>query len=145
VMRAARVELAGGQIEFRTEVGRIALVTDGTPASVAAPLLPTDGTIEAWANESWCCLVGSRSPDVIVAIPGESRIVNVGQLNRLDLEDAYDPSGLHRVDFRPLETGDLLVVYEFGVARISPDAGIVWQRVHRDLTARLESTDDDRV
>lgn len=145
ILRTPRVELAGGQIEFLTDVGQIALVTDATRASVDASRLLSDRMVAAWSNENWCCLVGFRASEVIVAVPSEGRIENAGQLDRLDLEDAYDPGGLHRVEFKPLEQDDVLLIHEFGAARISPTAGIVWQRTHRDLTARLERIDEDRA
>jgi hypothetical protein len=145
VARTPRVELAGAELEFLTGTGEIALLFHGARASVEAPMLLTDGIVEAWADDDWLCLIGVRSPEVIVAVPRERRIESVGQLERLDLGGAYDPGGLHRVEFNPLEGGDLLIIHEFGAARISPTDGLVWRRAHHDLTAHLEGVRSDRV
>jgi hypothetical protein len=145
IARTPHVELAGAEFEFMTSVGEIALLSRGARASVEAPLLLADGIVEAWADDDWCCLIGLRAQEIIVAVPGDGRIERVGQLERLDLGDAYDPGGLHRVDFNRLEGGDLLIVHEFGAARISPTDGLVWQRAHRDLTAHLEGVHSDRA
>jgi hypothetical protein len=44
-----------------------------------------------------------------------------------------------------LSGDDVLVEYEFGVVRVSGERGLVWQRTHDDITARVSEIGDDVV
>lgn len=143
--RTPHVHLAGAEVDFVTAERQIVLTYRGTQMTVEAPRLLEDRIVEAWTNDEWFCLVGSRAPEIVVGVPSQGHIDVVGELERLDLGDAYDPGGLHRVQFEPLEGGDLLVVHEFGAARVSPTRRLVWQQAHRDLTAQVERVRRDRV
>jgi hypothetical protein len=143
--RTPHVDLAGADVDFAAAEGQILLTYRGRQTTAAAPRLLEDRMVEAWADDVWFCLVGSRAPEIVVGVPSQGQIDTIAEVERLDLGDAYDPGGLHRVQFEPLEGGDLLVVHEFGAARVSPNQRLVWQRAHRDLTAHVTRIHRDRV
>jgi hypothetical protein len=66
-------------------------------------------------------------------------------LDRLDLRGKYDPGGLHRIEFQPLPDGDLLILHEVGLARVTPEGELLWQSVHDQLSARLEHLDQAAI
>lgn len=135
---------ASGRVEV-SPPETVSVVNDnGVGSSIAAPGLRGSGWLEVWCDAGWCCLVGLKDTRVIVAAPGEGRIEIMGELDRLDVGDRYDPGGLEFVEFSALAGGDVLVVYEQGVARVSP-AGMVWQRAHYDLSARVFELTPDVV
>lgn len=110
------------------------------------PGLGRSNWVEAWVGKDWLCLVGLEGPEVVVVRSSPAPTVAVaGELDRLDLSESYDPGGLHRVSFYPLQDPDsLLIEYEFGVARLDASAcRLVWHRVHGDLTCRIERVDQE--
>ncbi len=88
-------------------------------------------------------LSGRKSKALWGVWPAIGKLSEVARLSRLDLSGHYDPGGLHRVDFQELHGGDLLVVYEMGLARIDPNGSLCWQQVHDQLTARLDRLDGE--
>jgi hypothetical protein len=69
----------------------------------------------------------------------------VGELERLDFRGGIDPGGFHWVEYHELPGGDVLIVFEVGLARINSAGRLLWQRVHDDITARLQRIDPDAV
>jgi hypothetical protein len=130
--RAVRVE-PDGDVSFADRHGRRVNVDLSSSTHVAL-----------WSAPGWCCLVGIRGRDVVVIRPSEDDLHIAGQLDRLDLRGGYDPGGLHRIEMREVNGGDVLVVHEVGVARVS-SAGILWQRRHEDITARVTDVVDGVV
>ncbi len=142
----ARVEAAGGVVELPAP-GIVAVAGPGGQGSLTVPGLETSDSVEVWCGEGWCVVVGLQHPAVVVARPAEGEVAVSGELERLDLSGGYDPGGLERVEFHELPGGDVLVVHELGLARVSPPpaSAIRWQRTHDDLTARVERIDDQAV
>jgi hypothetical protein len=61
----------------------------------------------------------------------------LGCLARLDLP-GYDPGGLYRVLMHPLDGDRLLVETEVGFSLVDLTQGVMWSRIHDDLTARVD-------
>ena len=112
---------------------------------LAVPGLERSDSVEVWCGAGWCLLVGLQHPTVVAARPAEGAVVALGEIERHDLGDGSDPGGLERVEFHDLPGGDVLVVTELSVARMSPAPAIVWVRTHDDLTARVERIDEGGV
>jgi len=98
--------------------------------------------VELWSGDACAYLVGLEGRAVWFAVPSEGRLAQVLELDRLDLRGGYDPGGLHRVEFHVLPDGDLLIVHEFGLARLGRDGCACWQAAHGDITARFDRTAD---
>jgi hypothetical protein len=131
-----QVDLAGGRLEVDPGKGEIRFSLGAGDLAVPAPRVAADPTLYAWTNGEWFAVVGSAAPDLVIGVPEEHRMQIVGQLDRLDFEGGYDPGGLYRVTFVEVEENDVLVLHEFGAARLSRDRGLIWQRTHRDVMAR---------
>jgi hypothetical protein len=114
----------------------------GAEQTVVAPDLALSNQVELWCRSGRAYLVGLKAKAVWFTIPSQGVLTEVLQLDRLDLRGHYDPGGLHRVGFRELQDGDLLIVHELGLARVGPDGSVQWQQVHDDLTARLDRLDE---
>lgn len=137
----ATVACAGGQLRFE-EDGRVALIgPEGRETSVSVPEHKLSNFIELWCGPGWACFVGSKSRSLWCVWPASGTLACVGELERLDLRGRYDPGGLHRVEFHELPGGDLLVVYEFGLARLTAAGRLCWQQVHEQLTAHLDGVE----
>lgn len=122
--------------------GRITVSSaDGAKQTAMSPDLALSNQVELWCRGGHAYLVGLKAKAVWFTIPSRGVLTAVLQLDRLDLRGHYDPGGLHRVEFRELQDGDLLIVHEFGLARVGPDGSVRWQQVHDDLTARLNRLD----
>jgi hypothetical protein len=108
--------------------------------------LPTQikRTAVVWPNNGWACFIGHDGETGVYAVlPSDMRITLVGAVERLDLTGHYDPGGLHHVNF--VDVGnDVLLVHEFGVARVARD-GIVWSQTHGDLSAQLIGELDEHI
>jgi hypothetical protein len=139
-----KLAAAGGQITV-TPPDAITVSGPGGEASLTVPDLAEGDSVEVWCGDDWCCLVGEKSKALLVARPAAGSLTIAGELERLDFEGGYDPGGMHRVEFYELPGGDVLLVHELGVARVSPDAGVVWQRGHDDITARVDVIESDAV
>lgn len=133
---AALLDVGLGVLEFSPPETVTITSSDGARSSVVVPGLQEGGWLEVWCGEDWCCFVGLQSSSLLVAQPGGGRVVVAVELDRLEMGDHYDPGGLGFVEFHPIFGADVLVVYEHGVARIGRD-GLVWHRVHFDLSARV--------
>jgi hypothetical protein len=140
----ARVEAGGGEIVLSAPDTITVSGPEGS-GSLTLPGLAQSDSLEVWCGEGWCLLVGLQHPTVVAARPTDGEITVLGDVERLDLDGGYDPGGLERVEFHELPGGDLLVVTELSVARVSPAPAIVWQRTHDDLTARVERIDQASV
>ena len=141
-----RVEAGGGEIVLSAP-DTIAVSGPEGSGSLTLPGLERSDSLEVWCGEGWCLLVGLQHPTVVAARPTDGEIAVLGEVERLDLGGGYDPGGLERVEFHELPGGDVLVVTELSVARVSspPIPAIVWHRTHDDLTARIERIDEGGV
>jgi hypothetical protein len=140
----AHVDAAGGEI-IVDPPATLRVVGPGGHSTVVLDGLGRSNYVEVWCSEHWCLLMGARDRNLVLVRPHEGTAEVLGQLDRLDLDDVYDPGGLERVAFHELSDGDVLVEHEVGLARVSPDRGLVWQRVHDDLTARVSQITDEAV
>lgn len=141
----ATVPCAGGILRFDPD-GVVTLIdAEGSECSVVVTGLELSNFVEFWCGESWMCFLGMKSGALWCAWPLSGKIAQISRLDRLDLQDQYDPGGLHRVAFQELPGGDLLIVHEIGLARISPDGTLCWQQVHDQLAAHFERLGDDVV
>jgi len=115
---------------------------DDRQERLVVPGLARSNFVEVWANERWACLIGLRAREIVVC--SESGSVEIaGELARLDLGAGYDPGGLERIEFHEVDDENLLIEYEVGVALVSCTTGLVWQRVHNDVTCRLQHIEDE--
>jgi hypothetical protein len=131
------LQCAGGLLQFDAE-GRVTVSAAGVPqVEKFIPELSLSNCVEVWCGEDLACFVGEKGRTVWCARPSVGQLFKVLDLDRLDLRGAYDPGGLHRVEFQELEDGDLLVVHELGIARIGRDGSPCWQQVHDQLTAHF--------
>jgi hypothetical protein len=80
-----------------------------------------------------------------VVRPRLGEVIVLGPIERLDLGGSYDPGGLERVEFLELDDGDLLVIHEIGLLRISSNGTLRWQETHDDLGARPAGIDGEVI
>lgn len=131
------LQCGGGTITLEPDGWVTAAGPGGTEASVLVPELARSSAVELWCGEDYAYFVGPKDRSVWFARPAVGYLAKVLELDRLDLRGGYDPGGLHRVEFVEV-ANDLLIVYEFGLARVGPDGNTRWQKAHDDLTARLD-------
>jgi hypothetical protein len=136
------VKADGGLVRFEPP-DLIIAVGPTRESSLRVQGLGRSNWVELWCGQDWCCLIGLKDNTVIVARPAEGRVEAVGELDRLDLTGGYDPGGLERVDFDELPDGDLLLIHELGLARISPSVGLVWQATHDQLGVMFEGIEHE--
>jgi|SRR5215472_9710587 len=133
----------GGGVLALEPDGRItASGTGGAEQTVVVPDLTLSRLVELWCGDAHAYLVGLKGKSVWFAVPSKGLLTEVLELDRLDLRGSYDPGGLHRVEFRELDDGGVLIVHELGLARLGPDGSARWQKAHDDLTARLDRVDE---
>lgn len=118
--------------------GRLTAAGPGAKRTVTVPDFALSDPVEMWCMDSSAYLVGLKGRAVWFAVPSEGVLAEVLELDRLDLRGGYDPGGLHRIEFHELAEGDVLIIYEFGLARLGPDGSARWQAAHDDITARLD-------
>jgi hypothetical protein len=106
--------------------------------SVVSPDLTLSNFVELWCTEGFAYFVGLKGRTLWYANGSTGELASTIELDRLDLRGAYDPGGLHRVEFHELSDGDLLIVYEFGLARLSSDGKARWQQVHDQASSHFE-------
>ena len=138
------IEVGGGHIILRPPA-TIEVVGLAGQTSMTVPCLEASNFVEMWCGDAWCAVIGLKGKSLLIARPALGTLTVVGELNRLDLEGGYDPGGLERIEFHELPDGDLLLIHEFGAARVSPSDGLKWQRAHDDLTARVSEVGDHIV
>lgn len=139
------VPCAGGVLRFDPDSQVTLVSVGGSESRTVVTGLELSNFVEIWCGDDWACFLGLKGKTVWCAWPETGKLAQVSRLNRLDLQNYYDPGGLHRVEFHELTSGDLLIVYELGLARVRPDGTLCWQQVHDQLTAHLEGFDDDFV
>jgi hypothetical protein len=122
--------------------GQLTAVGPRAERTVVVPDLALSNLVELWCGDGRAYLIGLKGRAVWYAVPSEGRLTKILELDRLDLQGSYDPGGLHRVEFHELPDGDLLIVYEFGLARLGRDGSVGWQAAHHDITARLDRIAD---
>ncbi len=145
IRESATVSCAGGRLRFDPD-GHVTLFgVGGFPYSVAVIDLKLSNFVELWCSNNWACFLGLKSRVPWGVWPAIGKLSQVAQLDRLDLQEHYDPGGLHRVEFHELPGGDLLVVHEVGLARINPSGILCWQQVHDQLAAQFDRCDGDVV
>ncbi len=141
----ATVPCASGVLRFEPG-GIVTLVgAGGSECCVLVTELELSNFVEFWCGESWACFLGLKSGALWCAWPLTGKLAQVSRLDRLDLQDQYDPGGLHRVAFQELPGGDLLIIHEVGLARVSSNGNLCWQQVHDQLAAHFDKLGDDAV
>lgn len=142
IQEPVSAECAGGSIHFGPS-GEVTVSAHSVPESKKkAPDLLLSNFVELWCSDDWACFVGERGKTVWFARPSMGVLTKATELDRLDLEDGYDPGGLHNIEFLQLPGGDLLIVYELGLVRIGSDGICRWQQVHDQLSAHINRVVD---
>lgn len=136
------LDCAGGRVRVQTD-GEIVAAGPPGESRLTDEGLSNSGWAAVWCSASWGLVVGEKDPGVIGVWPLVPRVARVAELERLDLEGGIDPGGLHRVRFIEIPDGDVLIVFEFGAARIHPDGSQAWQVVHRNLIAQVTEVSPD--
>lgn len=96
-----------------------------------------------WTDGQRLVLVGLRAQDVVLADPKAELLAVVGQLDRLDLSDIYDPGGFESVRIVDVTSTRLAIIYEVGLAVLDIDSrSLVWQRTHDDVQANFQDIRD---
>ena len=131
------VPCGAGILTF-AEDGRVTVEGPDASATIAIPEIRQGGYVYLWCGKDWACFLVEDGPTVWCAWPQQGRLEKVGDLNRLDLRGKYDPGGLHHVDFQTLPNGDLLILHELGLARLTPQGKLVWQRTHNQFPGSLK-------
>jgi hypothetical protein len=98
-----------------------------------------------WCGKDWACFLTEDGFTVWCAWPTQGRLEKVADLKRLDLRGRYDPGGLHHVDFQALPNGDVLVLHELGLARLTPGGKLLWQRIHDQFPGHLKRLEANAV
>jgi hypothetical protein len=134
----ATVPCGGGTLAFESG-GQVSMSGPaGVPRrSASVPDLALSNYVELWCGGEYAYFAGLEGRAVWFARPDTGELAEILELDRLDLSGHYDPGGLHDVGFRELPDGDVLIVYELGVARVRPDGTVCWHRSHDDLTAHV--------
>jgi hypothetical protein len=88
--------------------------------------------IQVWCGDGWLCVIGLKDSEVWWASWPPLTFRVLGQVERLDL--GYDPGGMHSIEWDGLDDG-VLLVWEFGLARITTSGSILWQRRHDEYRA----------
>ena len=136
------VQCGDGVLTFEPD-GRVKVSGPrGVEQSVSAPDLALSNFVEFWCGGGHAYFAGLEGRTVWFARPSEGQLTQVLKPDRLDLRDSYDPGGLHRIEFHELPDGDLLIVYELGLARLGPDGKARWQGVHDQLSAHFDRIAD---
>lgn len=92
-----------------------------------------------WTDGQQLVLVGLRATEVVLADPRAELLAVVGELERLDLSDTYDPGGLESVRIVDVTPTRLAVIYEVGLALLDLDCrSLLWQRTHDDVQASFQ-------
>lgn len=142
IRSAVSVECGSGALTLEPD-GRVTVSSPGGAERTAlVPDLALSNWVDLWCGEDHAYFIGLEGREVWFAMPSAGLLAKVMELERLDLRGSYDPGGLHRIEFHELAGGDLLIVHEFGLARVGPDGSARWQAVHDDLTARLDRIAD---
>lgn len=96
-----------------------------------------------WTDGQRLVLVGLRARDVVLADPSAELLAVVGELERLDLSDTYDPGGLESVRIVDVTSSRLAIIYEVGLALLDLDSrSLVWQRTHDDVQSSFQGIRD---
>ena len=131
------VPCAAGTLTF-AEDGQVTAEGPDASATIAIPELRKGDYVYLWCGKDWSCFLTEDGPTVWCGWPKQGRLEKVADLNRLDLGGKYDPGGLHQVDFQTLPNGDLLILHELGLARLTPRGKLVWQRTHNQFPGHLK-------
>lgn len=124
--------------------GQIALATP-SGESIRAELVGLRRSDYAvyWTDGQRLVLVGLRARDVVLADPRAELLAVVGELDRLDLSDTYDPGGLESIRIVDVTPTRLAIIYEVGLALLDLDSrSLVWQRTHDDVQASFQAIRD---
>ncbi|MEA2533143.1 MAG: hypothetical protein QOJ93_954 [Actinomycetota bacterium] len=138
------VPCGAGTLTF-AEDGDVTVEGMDASATVAIPEIRKGDYVHVWCGRDWACFLTEDGPTVWCAWPAKGRLEKIAELDRLDLRGKYDPGGLHRIEFQPLPDGDLLILHEVGLARVTPEGELLWQTVHDQLSARLEHLDQAAI
>lgn len=140
------VPCAGGALTFEPD-GNVAMSGQGgaSQRSALVPDLALSNYVELWCGDDYAYFVGLEGRAAWFARPALGELTEVLKLDRLDLSGHYDPGGLRGVQFRELPDGDVLIVYELGIARVRPDGNVRWHHSHDDLTAHIDRIADGIV
>jgi hypothetical protein len=142
IRSAVPVECGRGALTLKPD-GRVTMSDlGGIERTALVPDLALSNWVNLWRGDDHMYFIGEKGRELWFAMPAAGLLAKVMELDRLDLRDRYDPGGLHRIEFRELADGDLLIVHECGLARTGPDGSARWQAVHDDITARLERIAD---
>lgn len=141
--RPSSVVIGGGELSAHNS--EVALATpSGESIREQIPGLERSDYAVYWTDGESLVLVGLRGRDVILADPRAGLLAVVGQLDRLDLSDTYDPGGLERIRLVGLARKRVAILYEVGVAVLDLDSrSLLWQRTHGDIQATFQGVDED--
>jgi hypothetical protein len=138
------VPCAAGILTF-AEDGNVTAEGADASTTIAIPELRKGAYVYLWCGKDWACFLTEDGQTVWCAWPKQGRLEKVAELNRLDLRGKYDPGGLYHVDFQALPDGDLLVLHELGLARITPRGKVVWQKSHDQFPGNLKRLEPTAV
>lgn len=141
---ATTIPCGGATLTFDPD-GSVTVSSGDGFRTVQLPGLARSAVVEVWCGAGVAFFVGEMDSSVWYVRAAERRITKATDVDRLDLAGGYDPGGLHRVEFRELEGGDVLLVYELGLACLSADGTCRWHPSHDELAARVERLSDGAV
>lgn len=142
IRSAVSVECRHGALTLEPD-GRVTMSgPGGTERTALVPDIALSNWVDLWCGDDRMYFVGQQGRELWFVMPSAGLLAKVMELERMDLRGRYDPGGLHRVEFRELADGDLLIVHECGLARVGADGNARWQAVHDDITARLDHVAD---
>jgi hypothetical protein len=139
----AIVPCGGGTLVIDSS-GQVTLLADGRPdAHGQLEDVRRGDYVALWCGSDWGCLIGEDGRELWCFWPEEGRLERVAELERLDFRGGIDPGGFRRVEFHELTNGDLLITYELGIARLTPEGRLTWQSTHDQTSARLQRLDTE--
>lgn len=128
--------------------GTVRLITTDGTSQVTSRGLARDAYAYGYRDGEWALIVGPRSDELVLLDGADRRLIVIDGLRRLPMlvsDDAYDPGGMDRIEFRRLGPDEVLVETEIALARIHRHRGFVWQTFHDNVSCRITSIDEKAV
>jgi hypothetical protein len=128
--------------------GTVRLMTSTGTQRVVSAGLARDAYAYGYRDREWALIVGPRTDELVLLDGADGRLIVMNGLQRLPMlvgDDAYDPGGMERIEFRRLGPDEVLVETEIALARIHRHHGFVWQTFHDNISCRITSIDTEAV
>lgn len=139
----ATVAVANSTLK-RSEGGALSIDTEQGSINWVDPELNDYDDLFVLTTPQWILAIGEHGHIVWSWAHGADRIRRLGPITRLDL-DGYDPGGLYRVTYFPVDDSSCIIETEVGFCLLHRERGLRWEKVHDDLTCRITHVSDSLI